>query len=89
MINFDVITRENIKEYHWNWPQIPVHSYRILIIGDSGSWKTNALVKLTSHQPDNDNFLCDDPHEAKREGVGLKYHNGSKVFIEYSNTRMI
>ena len=32
MINF-----ENIKEYNVNWPQIPNHPYRVLIIGGSGS----------------------------------------------------
>ena len=37
MINFDVI-KENIKKRNPNWPQIPDHQYRILIIGDSGSW---------------------------------------------------
>ena len=32
MINFDDATKENIKEYDVNWPQIPDHPYRILII---------------------------------------------------------
>ena len=39
MINFDVIRKENIKEHNSNWPQIPVHPYRILIIRGSGSGK--------------------------------------------------
>ena len=34
MINFDDATKENIKEYNSNWPQIPDHQYRILIISD-------------------------------------------------------
>ena len=38
MINFD-ITTENIKKHNPNWPQIPDHLYRILIIGNSGSGK--------------------------------------------------
>ena len=41
MINFDDVTKENIKEHGPNWPRIPDHLYRILIIGDSGSRKTN------------------------------------------------
>ena len=41
MINFDDVTKENIKEHSPNWPRIPDHLYRILIIGDSGSQKTN------------------------------------------------
>ena len=32
-----------------NWPYIPDHSYRILIIGGSGSGKTNALLSLIKH----------------------------------------
>ena len=33
MINFDDVTRENIKKHDPNWPQIPDHPYRILIVG--------------------------------------------------------
>ena len=40
MINFDDVVKEKIKE-HPNWPQIPDYPYRILIIGGSGSGKTN------------------------------------------------
>ena len=32
MINFDDVTKENIKEQNSNWPQFPDHLYRILII---------------------------------------------------------
>ena len=41
MINFDNVTKESIKEHNPNWPHIPDHPYRILIIGDSGSGKKN------------------------------------------------
>ena len=37
MINFDRITKGNIKEYNPNWSQTAHHPYRILIIGGSGS----------------------------------------------------
>ena len=40
MINFDAVTKENIKKHNLTWPQIPDHPYRILIIGDSGPGKT-------------------------------------------------
>ena len=44
MINFDHVTKENIKKKHNpNWTQITDHPYRILIIGDYGSRKTNSL----------------------------------------------
>ena len=32
MINFDNVTKEIIKEYNPNWPQIPVHPYRIIFL---------------------------------------------------------
>ena len=54
MINFDDYTNENIVEYNSNWPYIPDHPYRILIIGGSGSGKTNALLNLIKNQPDID-----------------------------------
>ena len=76
MMDFDNITRENIKEYNSKWPRIPNHSHRILIIQGSGSGKTNALLKI-SDQPDID--YSKEPTEAKyqllikkRESVDLK-----------------
>ena len=32
MINFDDVTKENMKENNPNWPQILDHPYRTLII---------------------------------------------------------
>ena len=46
MINFDDYVNENKTEHNKNWPYIPDHPYRILIIGDSGSGKTNLLLTL-------------------------------------------
>ena len=46
MINLDDITNENNKEHNEKWPYIPDYAYRILIIGGSGSGKTNALLNL-------------------------------------------
>ena len=54
MINFDDVTKENVKEHNANSPQIPDHPYRILIIGDSISGKTSSLFNLLSYQPDID-----------------------------------
>ena len=34
----------------WKWPYIPDHSYKMLIIGGSGSGKTNALLNLIRQQ---------------------------------------
>ena len=93
MVNFDDYTNENKAENNSKWAYIPDHPYRILIIGGSGSGKTNALLNLINNQPDIDKIYlyAKDPYEAKyqhlinrREQVGLDHFNDSKVFIEYS-----
>ena len=48
MINFDNVTKANIKEHNQNWPGIPDHKCKILIAGGSGSQKTNSLFNLIS-----------------------------------------
>ena len=67
MINFDDVINEETKELISNWPQIPDHPCRILIIGGSGSGKTNSLFNLINQQPDIDKiYLCvKDPYKAK------------------------
>ena len=40
------------------WPYIPDTLYRILIIGGSGSGKTNALLNLINEQDDIDKIIC-------------------------------
>ena len=94
MINFDDYTNENKRKHNPNWPYIPDHPYRILIIGGSGSGKTNALLNLINNQPDIDKIYlyAKDPYEDKyqflikrRENIGVKHFNDPKAFIEYSN----
>ena len=94
MINFDEYTCENKIDLNGKWPYIPDHPYRILIIGGSGSGKTNALLNLINNQPDIDKIYlyAKDPYEAKyqylinkREKVGLDHFNDPKAFMEYSN----
>ena len=58
MINFDDYANENKTKHNPNWPYIPDHRYRILIIGGSGSGKTNALFNLINNQPDIDKYIC-------------------------------
>ena len=66
----------------------------MLIIGGSGSGKTNALLNLINNQPDIDKIYlyAKDSQLAKyqylinkRETVGLKHYDDLKSFIEYSN----
>ena len=94
MINFDNYVNENKTKHNKNWPYIPDHPYRILIIGGSGSGKTNVLLNLIENQPDIDKIYlyAKDPYEAKyqylinkREGVSIDHFNDPKAFIEYSN----
>ena len=93
MINFDDYTNENEIEHNSKWPYISDHPYRILIVGGSGSGKTNALFNLINNQPyiDKIYMYAKDPCETKyqclinkREKVGLN-HFDPKAFMEYSN----
>ena len=92
MIQFDDVTKENIKDHNPNQSQILDHPQRILIIGGSGSEKTISLFNLISQQPDIDKvyLYAKDPYEAryqllinKRKSTGLNHFNETKVFIEY------
>ena len=89
MINFDDYVNENKTIHNRNWPYIPDHPYRILIIGGSGSGKTNLLLNLIENQPDIDKIYlyAKDPYESKyqylinkREGVGINHFNNPKAF---------
>ena len=52
MIDFNDVTKENIKEHNRNWPQIPDHLYRILITGGTECGKTNLLFNLINQKLD-------------------------------------
>ena len=92
MVNFDDYANKNKTEHSLNWPYIPDHPYRILVMGGSESGKTNALLNLINKQPDIEKIYlyAKDPFEAKyqilidrRESVVLKHFNDPKAFIEY------
>ena len=94
MVNVDNYVSENRTKHNRNWPYIPNHPYRTLIIGGSGSEKRKVLLNLIENQPDIDKIYLytKDPYEAKcqylinkREGVDIDHFNDPKAFIEYSN----
>ena len=95
MINLDRITNENNKERNEKWPFIPDHPYKTLVIGGSGSGKTNAFLNFIKEQDDIDKIylytkdLSEPKYEfsiKKRKDVGIKYCNDLNAFIECSNT---
>ena len=95
MINIDNFVNENKIEHNKKWPYIPDHPYRIIIIGGSGSGKTNALINLINEQNDIDKIylyakdLSEPKYEyliKKREDAGIKHLNNPHAFIECSNT---
>ena len=65
MKNYDQSVEIN---HNPNWPDIPDHPHRILIIDGSGSGKTNVLLNLIKNQrPDIDKIFVyvKDPFESK------------------------
>ena len=54
MFKFDDYANENKTEHNSKWSYIQDHPHGILIIGGSGSGKTNALLNLINNQSDID-----------------------------------
>ena len=46
LLRYDDYVNENKTEHDKNWLHTPDHPYRILIVGGSGSVKTNVLLNL-------------------------------------------
>ena len=79
--------------HNLNWPCILDHPYRILIVGASGSGKSNVLLNVMKYQRKYiDLFIYKRSTRIKvsllineREKVWIKKIN-SKAFIDYSKT---
>ena len=67
MFSFYYIVKEDINKHNPNWPGLPDHPYKMLIVGCPGSWKTNGLLNLINQEPDIDkiHLHAKDPSEAK------------------------
>ena len=78
--------------YNLNWPYIPKNPYNILIIGGSGSGKTNVLLNIINHQLphiDKTHLHVQDSYESKyqlltnaREKV-VENQKRSNSFFDY------
>ena len=86
MLNLDDIVSSKKENKDHNWP------FRMLIIGSSGSGKTNTLLQLINNfHPIDKIYLCvKDTDEKKyeylinkREQAGIKNLNDPHAFIEY------
>ena len=95
----DEYTNKNKIEHNPNYPYIPDDPYKILIIGGSGSGKTNALLNLINNQPDIDKIYlyAKDPYKdkyqfliKKRESIGLKHFNDmqTKTIEDYGKKQV-
>ena len=100
MFNLDAITNGNNEDHNKKLPYTPDHPYIMLIIGGSGSGKTNALLNLIKEQ-DNDNpidkicLYAKDLNKPKyqflikkREDAGIKHLHDPEAFIDdvFNNT---
>ena len=58
MFKVDDIANEKNKDHNKKWPYIPDHPNRMLIIGGSGSGKSNVLLNLIGQQDVLIKFIC-------------------------------
>ena len=80
MINLDSIINENNKERNEKWPYILDHPCIILMIGGSGSRKTNALLNLINERGDINKIVlyAKDLNEPKYEYL-IKTHKNTRI----------
>ena len=96
MFNLDDIINKNNENYNKKWPYIPDHPYKMLIIGGSGSNKTNAQLNFIKQEDSNNLInkfylyakgLRESKYQflvKKHEDAGIKHLHDPKAFIQYS-----
>ena len=91
MKNYD----QSVEINNSNWPYIPDHPYRILIIAGSRSGKANVIELDKNQRPNIDkNYLyLKDTFESQyqllikgRDKVGIENLKNPKAFVDYSQT---
>ena len=92
MIKFDDHANKNKTEHNLKLSCTFHYPCTILIIGSSGSGKTNALLNLINNHLDKICLHVKNSYEGKyqflinkRESTELKHFNDRKAFIEFSN----
>ena len=89
MINLDNIINDNNNNHNEKWSHILDHPYRILMIGRSGSGKTNTLLNLINEQRDIDKIYLYAKHLSEPkyeylikscENVGIKHVNSKSIY---------
>ena len=70
--------KKNINKHNLHWPQIHNHSHRILIVGRSGSGKTNSLLNPIKQQHD-DYRIIDKFYLYVKDSYEVKYQYLTKT----------
>ena len=73
MINFDDVTKGDIKEYNTNWPEIPDHPYGISIIGYQKKLFDNTLNQPSKSRTKNWVEINDDFRGTRNTNSQIKY----------------
>ena len=94
MITFGNYTDGNKTQHSLDWPYMPDHPYRILIVGGSVSGKNRCNIEFNKQlaRIDKIYLYAKDPYETRHkylinkcEKVGLNHYDDPKAFMEYSN----
>ena len=86
------LQEKNKHEHDPCWPQISGNPYKLLIVEESGSVRTNVLLNLIIHEQENDTIFLyvKDLYKSKNQylvknqaSAGQKHLNDPMAFTEY------